>query len=205
MTDKEEKQKPAIFKKWWFWLVAGVIAGVVGIMAIALTVDERGGTEDDDASISEYTDPGEVEAEYLEDKSTWVAQLSDSLMMGVSSEYVRPYEYKTLKPEIGKEFVALVVVFRNFASERKEETYSNSFCLYDKSDKCIAISNVSLYSNDSELPSGGVLNAGETVSGYVVFEIDKTQKISDLSLVYTGPHDENYNRYYPRVKIDLLP
>lgn len=183
----------------------GVVIGVVGVVSVALIVDGQNDTETTDPYLSEYIDPGEVEAEYHEETSTWTAQLSDSLIMGVSSEYVRPYEYKTLKAETGKEFVALVVVFRNFASERKEETYSNSFCLFDMNNKCIATPRYSLYGDEKELPSGGVLNAGETISGYVVFEIDKTQKISDLSLAYTGPHDEDYNRYYPRVKIDLLP
>lgn len=204
MTETNSK-KDKFYKRWWFWvIIATATAALVGIALLLLVGSNvaKGDAADSESKEYEY-----AEVAYDKDNELWIAELSDTFIMAVSSNYIRPftdYSSDLFKPDYGNEYVAFYVMFYNKSEERKEEVYDDLFSLYDNSDNIIAIQKS--YVSDDRLPGEGVLNSLEYASGWVIFEIGKTQKIDGLYLSYIGPYDfENHKLYYPMAKIDLLP
>lgn len=188
----KDNKKAQFYNKWWFWVtviaVPAVIACVAIIGSLRANIDSPSTQSEEVSSVEEL-----VASEPIRDGNSAQLEFSNGLFL-TSSGYLRPWSFydKWSAPEYGKEYVAISIGILNNSQNEMVYDYSD-FTLRAKSGEIMEVPRYGAIIADDDssdmMLDEGVLRQGESVVGYIIFEIDKTQKLSDVQLVYSNASD----------------
>lgn len=180
---KKEEKKP-IFKKAWFWIVIGSVLGAALIVFTTIMVVKPIFEHKEEAKTTIYEPRVYTATDKISSGKAFVYLTKEgNLTMHVNKDYIRPFDGYILKPENGKEYVAISVAIGAGAVEGNEVSFSTlNFSLVDKEGKFVSMA---VTGSDDYYLSSGVATKDNPKVGFILFKIDKTQKLSDLRLEYS--------------------
>ena len=157
-----QKQKKPIYKKWWFWLIIGII-----VVSVISTGDSKTETSSGSAPVSQNeTSPAQVETTTAPDPFYHVGDVIDA--NGLKITYVKAEKHKEsnkyLQPEDGYMYIKLYLSAENTSSS---DCYISSFefdCYADGKKQ------EAYYTSDEAL-EGGTLSSGRKDEGYIYFTV----------------------------------
>lgn len=174
---KPQKEKKPLFKKWWFWVIVGVI--VIGIVASGDKESTPAGSTGTGTSTGTNTNtPSQAETTAPQkDPYFHAGDVIDA--NGLKITYVKAEKHKEknqfLQPEDGYMYIKLYLSVENAASS---DRYISSFefeCYADGKKQ-------EAYFTTDEALEGGNLSAGRKDEGYIYFSVPKDAK--DIEVEY---------------------
>lgn len=192
----EKKAKKPIYKRVWFWILAVIALAVV---ATAVGGDEEGessessddsGSEESAESDDSSADEGEASDEEDEgSEEAEVASLGEPVAVGdweitVSSVGERTAQVgdEFLSTDAQGEFLPVEVSLTNNGSSA-ESFFASDFVVIDAEGREFSYSSdASLYSGEAGLSILDEVNPGNTLSGYLYFDVAETADIQKVHI-----------------------
>lgn len=167
-----KKTKKPIFKKWWFWLIIGVV-----VVSVLSSGDKTSETPSGNETVSQ-TQPSPTQVETTApDPFYHVGDVIDA--NGLKISYVKAEKHKEknqfLQPKDGYMYVKLFLSVEN-TSDSDRYISSFEFDCYADGKKQEAF-----YTSDESL-EGGTLSAGRKDEGYIYFSVP--EDATDIEVEY---------------------
>lgn len=192
----EKKAKKPIYKRVWFWILAIIALAVIGT---AIGGDDEGeasesseesgaeGSAEAEDSSADEDEASSDEGEESEDVE--VASLGEPVVVGDWEITVVSVGERTaqvgdefLSTEAQGEFLPVEVTLTNNGSSA-ENFFASDFVVIDADDREFSYSSdASLYSGDAGLSILDEVNPGNTLSGYLYFDVAETADIQKVHI-----------------------
>ena len=195
----EKKAKKPIYKRVWFWILAVIALAVIATSVggdeeegeVSESSDDSGseeGAETDDSSGDESEASDEEEADEGSEEAE-VASLGEPVAVGdweitVSSVGERTAQVgdEFLSTDAQGEFLPVEVSLTNNGSSA-ESFFASDFVVIDTDDREFSYSSdASMYSGEAGLSILDEVNPGNTLSGYLYFDVAETADIQKVHI-----------------------